>query len=146
MKTYSAKPGDVVRQWYVVDASSAPLGRLSTVVASLLLGKGKPQFTKHIDCGDFVVVTNAANLVVTGKKSTDKKYYHHSGYPGGLKETSLNEQLEKDPTKAVFHSIRGMLPVNKLRDERLKRLKIYPGPEHNHEAQKPQILNVKGNK
>jgi large subunit ribosomal protein L13 len=146
IKTYSAKPTDVQRHWYIVDASTVPLGRLSTVVATILLGKGKPQFTKHIDCGDFVVITNAASLVVTGKKSTDKKYYHHSHFPGGLKELSLEEQLEKDPTKIIYHSIRGMLPVNKLRDDRLKRLKIYPGPEHKHEAQKPQPLKIKGAK
>jgi len=146
MKTYSAKPSDVTRSWYVVDASTVPLGRLSTVVASLLLGKGKPQFTKHIDVGDFVVVVNAENLVVTGKKMVQKKYYHHSHFPGGLKELRLEEQMEKDPTKVIFHSVRGMLPVNKLRDDRLNRLKIYPGLEHKHEAQKPQILNLKGTK
>jgi large subunit ribosomal protein L13 len=146
MKTYSAKPSDVTRKWYVVNASEVPLGRLSTVVAQLLLGKGKPQFTKHIDVGDFVVVTNAENLVVTGKKMVQKKYYHHSHYAGGLKELRLEEQMEKDPTKVIFHSIRGMLPVNKLRDDRLNRLKIYPGLEHKHEAQKPQILNLKGTK
>ena len=146
MKTYSAKPTDVTRQWYVVDASTLPLGRLSTVVASLLLGKGKPQFTKHIDVGDFVIVTNAANLVVTGKKLTQKKYYHHSHFPGGLKELRLEEQMERDPTKVIFHSVRGMLPVNKLRDDRLKRLKIYADANHLHEAQKPQTLNLKGTK
>lgn len=146
MKTYSAKPTDVTRSWYVVDASTVPLGRLSTVVASLLLGKGKPQFTKHIDVGDFVIVTNAKNLVVTGKKMTDKMYYHHSHYPGGLKELRLEEQMEKDPTKVIFHSIRGMLPVNKLRDDRLARLKIYAGEDHLHAAQKPQTLNLKGTK
>lgn len=146
MKTYSAKPTDVIRSWYVVDASTVPLGRLSTVVASLLLGKGKPQFTKHIDVGDFVIVTNAKNLVVTGKKMTDKMYYHHSHYPGGLKELRLEEQMEKDPTKVIFHSIRGMLPVNKLRDDRLARLKIYAGEDHLHAAQKPQTLNLKGTK
>jgi large subunit ribosomal protein L13 len=146
MKTYSAKPTDVSRSWYVIDASTAPLGRLSTVVAQLLLGKGKPQFTKHIDCGDFVVVINADKLVVSGKKMTDKKYYHHSHFPGGLKETSLEEQIAKDSTKVIHHSIRGMLPVNKLRDERLKRLKIYAGAEHNHAAQKPEPINLKGTK
>lgn len=145
-KTYSAKPADVTRKWYVLDASEAPLGRLATVVAQLLTGKGKPQFTKHIDCGDFVVVVNADKLVVTGKKLTDKSYYRYSGYPSGLTTTSLKDQMEKDSTKPVYHAIRGMLPVNKLRDERLKRLKIYAGETHEHEAQKPEKLTLKADK
>ena len=142
MKTYSAKPTDVTRKWYLVDASSAPLGRMSTVAAGLLLGKGKPEFTKHIDVGDYVVVINADKLVVTGNKLTDKKYYHHSGYPGGLRERSLEEQIKKDSTKVIRHAIRGMLPENKLRDERLNRLKIYPGSEHAHDPQKPITLDI----
>lgn len=143
MRTYSAKRTDVTRQWYLVDAGELPLGRLATRVAQLLTGKGKPQFTTHIDCGDYVVVTNASQLVVTGKKLDDKIYYRHTGYPGGIRQRTLTEQLEKDPTDVIFKAIRGMLPVNKLRDERLKRLKIYAGAEHNHEAQKPQVLNLK---
>ncbi|HET7059918.1 MAG TPA: 50S ribosomal protein L13 [Candidatus Saccharimonadales bacterium] len=146
MKTYSAKPADVQRQWYVVDASEAPLGRVATQVAQLLTGKGKPQFTKHVDCGDYVVVINAANLVVTGDKTDKKLYYSHTGYPGGINQASLAEKQAKDPTFAVRHAVRGMLPVNKLRDERLKRLKIYAGVEHQHEAQKPQSLSVKEGK
>lgn len=146
MKTYSAKPTDVTRKWYVIDASTAPLGRLSTVVASLLLGKGKPQFTKHIDVGDYVVIINAKDLVVTGNKAETIKYYHHSQHPGGLRERTLRQQLELDPTKIIQHSVRGMLPVNKLRDERLKRLKIYSGAEHNHTAQKPEVLELRGAK
>lgn len=146
MKTYSAKPADVQRQWYVVDASEAPLGRLATQVAQLLTGKGKPQFTKHIDCGDYVVVINAANLVITGNKDDKKIYNRHSGYPGGLKQATLAEKQAKDPTFAVRHAIRGMLPVNKLRDERLKRLKVYAGAEHEHTAQKPQSISVKEGK
>lgn len=142
-KTYSAKPSDVIRQWYLVDASELPLGRLATRVAQLLTGKGKPQFTQHIDCGDYVIVVNAEKLVVTGKKLNNKVYYHHSGYPGGIKARTLNEQLDRDPTEIIFKAVRGMLPVNKLRDERLKRLKIYAGAEHNHEAQKPQTINLK---
>lgn len=142
MKTYSAKPTDVERKWYVIDASDAPLGRLSTQIATLLTGKGKPQFTKHIDCGDFVVVVNTDNLVVTGNKMEDKMYYKHSGYPGGLKELQLKEKMAKDSTQVIFKSVRGMLPVNKLRDGRLARLKIYTGTEHNHEAQKPQKLSL----
>src|SRR3954470_20313953 len=119
MKTFSAKPSDVTREWYVVDATDATLGRIATQVATLLTGKAKPQFTKHIDCGDFVVVINAADLKVTGSKLTTKKYYHHSGFPGGLRERTLQEQLDRDPTKVIEHAIRGMLPVNKLRDARL---------------------------
>lgn len=143
MKTYSAKPSDVTRQWYVVDASEASLGRLATQVASLLTGKGKPQFTKHIDCGDYVVIINAKDTVVTGGKETKKIYYRHSNYPGGLKSATLAEKMEKDPTFAITQAVRGMLPVNKLRDERLKRLKVYAGAEHAHEAQKPTVISVK---
>jgi large subunit ribosomal protein L13 len=146
MKTYSAKPSDITRKWYVLDASEAPLGRLATQAATLLTGKGKPQFTAHIDCGDFVVVINADKLVVTGNKLADKMYYHHSGYPGGLRETSLQDLMAKDATKAVIAAIRGMLPVNKLRDERLKRLKVYGGSEHQHQAQKPESLSLKKGK
>lgn len=142
-KTYSAKPTDVTRNWYVIDASEAPMGRIATRAATLLTGKEKPMFTHHIDCGDFVVIINADKTVVTGTKNEDKKYYRHSGYPGGLTELSFNEVMAKDPTKAIRQAIRGMLPVNKLRDERLKRLKIYSGPEHNHAAQKPEVISVK---
>ena len=145
-KTYSAKPSDVTRTWYVIDASEAPLGRVATKVATLLTGKGKPQFTQHIDCGDYVIVINTDNLVVTGNKLEDKKYYRHSGFPGGIKESSLSEKMTKDSTEVVIKAIRGMLPVNKLRDERLKRLKVYAGSEHNHEAQKPVTLSVKEGK
>ena len=143
MKTYSAKPADVTRKWYVVDASSATLGRVATEVATLLTGKAKPQFTKHIDCGDFVVVINAKDLKVTGNKLTTKRYYHHSGFPGGLRERTLQEQMELDPTKVVEHAVRGMLPINKLRDERLKRLKIYAGSEHKHDPQQPEVITLK---
>jgi large subunit ribosomal protein L13 len=146
MKTYSAKPGDVTRKWYVVDAAEAPLGRVATQVATLLLGKGKPMFTKHIDTGDYVVVINAANVQVTGGKLDKKMYYKHSGFPGGLTELTMREKLEKDPTAAIFQAVRGMLPVNKLRDGRLDRLKIYAGAEHNHEAQKPEAYSVKEGK
>ncbi|MDO8265313.1 MAG: 50S ribosomal protein L13 [Candidatus Saccharibacteria bacterium] len=142
MKTYSAKPSEVVRSWYVVDASQAPLGRISTEVAQLLTGKKKPMFTPHIDCGDFVVVINADKLVVTGLKSTDKIYYKHTGFPGGLKERTLTEQKNIDSTKIIEKAVRGMLPVNKLRDGRLKRLKVYAGTEHNNEAQKPQLIDL----
>lgn len=146
MKTYSAKPADVTRKWYVVDASEAPLGRVATRVAKLLTGKDKPMFTHHIDVGDYVVVINAANVVVTGGKMDSKIYYRHSGFPGALKEATMREKLEKDPTYAILHAVRGMLPVNKLRDGRLGRLKIYAGDEHTHEAQKPTTISVKESK
>lgn len=142
MKTYSAKPTEVIRKWYVLDASEVPLGRLSTVAATLLTGKGKAQFTKHIDTGDFVIVINAANLVVTGNKLEDKKYYRYSGFPSGLTTTSLKDLLEKDPTQPIYKAIRGMLPVNKLRAGRLKRLKIYAGAEHEHAPQKPETISL----
>lgn len=142
MKSYSAKPKDITRSWYLIDGSSAPLGRISTVAASLLIGKGKPEFTKHIDVGDYVIIINASNLVVTGNKLKDKKYYHHSGHPGGLRERTLAEQLVKDPTKVIYHAVRGMLPVNKLREQRLNRLKIYTDSDHQHQPQKPITINV----
>lgn len=143
MKTYSAKPTDVTRKWYVVDASEDSLGRVATQVAKLLTGKDKPMFTKHIDVGDYVVVINAGQIKVTGEKLDSKMYYRHSNFPGGLKEATLREKMEKDPTHALIHAVRGMLPVNKLRDGRLDRLKVYAGSEHNHEAQKPEVISVK---
>jgi large subunit ribosomal protein L13 len=143
MKTYSAKPTDVTRNWYIVDASEIPLGRLSTKIATLLTGKEKPIFTHHIDCGDYVIVINAEKLVVTGNKLKGKMYYSHSNYPGGLKEATLEEKMAKDPTSVIIQSVRGMLPVNKLRSERLKRLKVYVDENHNHEAQKPTKLTLK---
>lgn len=146
MKTYSAKPTDVTRKWYVIDAAEAPLGRIATVAATLLTGKGKPQFTHHIDCGDFVIIVNTANLVVTGNKLEGKEYHRYSGYPSGLTTTTLKEQMVKDSNQPVYKAIRGMLPVNKLRDGRLKRLKLYAGTEHEHNAQKPEKLSVKAGK
>lgn len=146
MKTYSAKPADVTREWYVVDASETTLGRVSTVVAELLTGKRKPMFTKHIDCGDFVVVINADQLKVTGDKLNSKMYYHHSHYPGGLKEATLQDKMDKDSTEVITKAVRGMLPVNKLRDARLLRLKVYAGSDHKHEAQKPKAFSVVGTK
>ena len=143
MTTYSAKPSDVTRKWYVIDAADATLGRIATHIATLLTGKSKPMFTHHIDCGDFVIVVNADKLQVTGNKQTDKMYYHHSGYPGGLKETQLKDMVTKDSTRVIYQAVRGMLPVNKLRDGRLARLKIYAGTEHTHEAQKPEKLSLK---
>jgi len=143
MKTYSAKPADITRAWHLVDASELPLGRLSTQVAQLLTGKMKPSYTHHIDCGDFVVIINAKDLIVTGNKSEKKTYYKHSGFPGGLTEIALKDKLAKDPSTIIFQSVRGMLPVNKLRDGRLARLKIYNGPEHQHDAQQPKAISIK---
>lgn len=146
MKTYSAKPSEVKREWYVIDASQASLGRVATQIATLLTGKGKPMFTHHIDCGDYVIVINADNLVVTGNKMEDKMYYRHSHYPGGLTETQLKDKMAKDSREVIIKAVRGMLPVNKLRPERLARLKVYAGMEHNHEAQKPKNLVLKEGK
>lgn len=147
MKTYSAKPTEVNRKWYVVDASEAPVGRIATKIATLLTGKGKPMFTAHIDCGDFVIVTNTDKSVFTGLKEEQKKYYRHTGYPGGIKDRTVQEQRDIDSRALIEKAVYGMLPVNKLRDGRMKRLKLYKGAEHNHEAQKPeQISFKKGNK
>jgi|SRR5688572_16723949 large subunit ribosomal protein L13 len=146
MKTYSAKPSDVTRKWYVVDASEAPLGRVSTKIATLLLGKEKPMFTKHVDVGDYVIVINADKIVTTGGKLDRKMYYKHSGFPGGLTEKTMRDVMEQDSTKVVIQAVRGMLPVNKLRDGRLDRLKVYAGSEHQHEAQKPEKISVKEGK
>lgn len=139
MKTYSAKPSNVTRTWYVLDASKTPLGRLSTVAARLLLGKDKPSFTSHIDVGDYVIVINAGSLVVTGNKEEGKVYWRHSGFPSGLYRRTLHES---NSVKVVEHAIRGMLPDNKLRAGRLARLKIYSGTEHNHKAQNPVAFEI----
>lgn len=146
MKTYSAKPTDVTRAWHIVDASEATLGRVATQIATLLTGKGKPMFTSHIDCGDFVIVINADKLQVTGGKEEKKMYYNHSGFPGGLRERQLKDLMASDSTEVIHKAVRGMLPVNKLRDGRLKRLKIYTGAEHEHAAQKPKNFSLKGDK
>jgi len=143
MKTYSAKPTEVTRKWYVFDASEAPVGRIATQIATLLTGKGKPMFTSHIDCGDFVIVINAKQTVFTGEKEEDKKYYRHTGYPGGIKDRTVREQRELDSTALIEKAVYGMVPVNKLRSDRMKRLKIYAGPEHNHAAQAPEAISMK---
>ena len=145
MKTYSAKPTDITRTWHVLDASRTPLGRLSTVAARLLLGKDKPSFTHHIDVGDYVIVINAGSLIATGSKKTEKIYFRHSGFPGGLYKRTMNEM---EPIRVIEHSIRGMLPVNKLRKARLARLKVYTDSQHNHAAQNPVQFDIKrkGNK
>ena len=146
MKTFSAKPADVTRTWYIIDAGDAPLGRVATHAASLLIGKGKPSVTAHVDGGDYVVIINSDNLKVTGNKMIGKRYFHHTHYPGGIKEASLTEKIEKDSTEVIFKAVRGMLPVNKLRDGRLQRLKIYAGSEQPHDPQKPQVISLKGDK
>jgi large subunit ribosomal protein L13 len=139
-KTYSAKPGEVERSWYVVDASEETLGRLATRIAETLRGKRKPQFTPHVDTGDFVVVVNAGRVRVTGKKLDDKIYYRHSGYHGGLKERTLAEMLERRPEEVVRLAVRGMMPRNRLSRAQLRKLKIYAGPDHPHAAQAPRPL------
>jgi large subunit ribosomal protein L13 len=143
IKTFVQKKEDVTRNWFIVDASDASLGRVATAVAKTLSGKNKVTFTPHVDAGDHVVVVNAANLKVTGAKLKDKKYYNYSGFPGGLKERSLAEVMEKDPTKAIREAVYGMLPKNKLRPEMMQRLRVYPGMEHKHDAQTPTKLEVK---
>ena len=138
MKTYSAKTGEITREWYVVDAEGQILGRLATQIADRLRGKGKPGYTPHVDTGDFVVVVNAEKIAVTGKKLDSKMYYRHSGYPGGLKQRSLREQLERRPTEVIRKAVKGMLPKNKLANQQITKLKIYAGPEHPHDAQEPK--------
>ena len=140
MKTYSQKSSEIKREWWVIDASSMPLGKLAVVIADKLMGKSKVTYTPHIDNGDYVVVTNAKNLVVTGEKMTQKKYYRHSGYPGGLKELRLEEVIEKDASRAIREAVKGMLPKNKLSADRMARLKIFEGAEHNHTAQNPKEI------
>lgn len=141
-KTFTQKPADVQRKWVVIDASVAPLGRLSTVIATRLIGKYQPTFTPHVDAGDHVIVINAANTQVTGTKLKDKTYYKYSGFPGGMKSASLAEKMEKDPTHAIRAAVKGMLPKNKLASDRLARLKVYSGSEHQHQAQKPETIGV----
>ena len=143
-KTYSQKPTEVDRKWLLIDAADAPtLGRLSATIATYLTGKYKTTFTPHTDGGDYVIVINADKVKVTGNKEEAKKYYRHSGFPGGIKEASLKELRAKDASMIIQKSVFGMLPKNKLQDERMKRLKVYNGDAHNHAAQKPQKVEVK---
>jgi len=142
MKTYSAKPGEVTREWYLVDAEGQTLGRLATQIADTLRGKRKPQFTPHVDTGDFVIVVNAEKISVTGNKLDQKRYYRHSGYPGGIRSRTLREQLERRPTEVLRVAVKGMLPKNKLARQQITKLKIYAGPEHPHEAQNPKSLEL----
>jgi large subunit ribosomal protein L13 len=148
-KTYSAKPADVKREWYVIDASSAPLGRIATTIATYLTGKNKPMYTAHIDCGDNVVVINAAKLIVTGNKSADKIYYKYSGFPGGMKQMTLEQKLAKNPASIIEAAVKGMLPKNKLQADRMKRLRVYNDEAHQQSAQQPKeikIATAKGDK
>jgi large subunit ribosomal protein L13 len=138
MKTYSAKPGEITREWYLVDAEGKTLGRLATQIADTLRGKRKPQYTPHVDTGDFVIVVNAEKIQVTGNKLDQKRYYRHSGYPGGLRSRTLREQLERRPTEVLRVAVKGMLPKNRLARQQITKLKIYAGPEHPHEAQNPK--------
>ncbi len=142
MKTYSAKPGEIQRDWYVVDAEGQTLGRLATQIANTLRGKNKATYTPHTDTGDFVVVVNAEKIHVTGQKLDQKLYYNHSGYPGGLRTRSLRTQLERRPTEVLRKAVKGMLPRNRLARQQINKLKIYAGPEHPHEAQAPKTLEV----
>jgi len=142
MKTYSAKPGEITREWYLVDADGLTLGRLATVIADTLRGKRKPVFTPHIDTGDFVVVVNAEKIRVTGNKLEQKTYWRHSGYPGGIKSRSLAEMLERRPEEVIRKAVKGMLPRNRLARQQLTKLKVYAGPEHPHEAQLPKPMEI----
>lgn len=142
LKTYLAKPNEIEKKWYLVDAKDKVLGRLASKIAVILMGKHKPVYTPHVDTGDFVVVVNADKIVLTGKKLKDKMYVRHTGYPGGLKKTSYEVLMEKNPEKALYLAVKRMLPKNRLARKMIKRLKIYKGPEHNHQAQKPEALDI----
>ena len=142
MKTYNAKPGEIARDWYVVDTEGLTLGRLATQIADTLRGKRKPTYTPHVDTGDFVVVVNAEKIRVTGDKLAQKTYWRHSGYPGGIKSRSLAEMLERRPEEVIRKAVKGMLPRNRLARQQLTKLKVYAGPEHPHEAQQPKPMEI----
>ena len=142
MNTYVTKPGSVEREWYVVDAGGKTLGRLASQVAAVLRGKHKPQFSPAVNAGDYVIIINAEKIRVTGRKLEQKKYYRHSGYPGGLREITLADQLERHPTRVLKLAVRGMLPRNRLGRKQLKNLKVYAGSEHPHQAQQPKRLEL----
>jgi large subunit ribosomal protein L13 len=142
MKTFSAKPEDVRRDWFVVDATDKTLGRLATELASRLRGKHKPEFTPHVDTGDYIVVVNAARIRVTGNKMADKTYYRHTGYVGNLKSITLEKLMEKSPEQVITIAVKGMLPKNRLGRAMLKKLRVFAGPEHSHTAQQPQPLEI----
>lgn len=142
-KTFSQKTADVSREWFLVDASELPLGRIATIIADKLIGKNKPTYTPHVDGGDYVVVINAEKVVVTGDKENQKIYYRHSGFPGGIKDATLAEVREKAPTRIIEAAVAGMLPKNKLSGGRMARLKVFVGAEHAHTAQQPKKVEVK---
>lgn len=142
-KTFSQKPADVTRRWILIDAKDAPLGRLSTAISKYLIGKYKPTYTPHVDGGDYVVVINARDTVLTGNKEISKIYYRHSGFPGGIKDATAKEVREKFPERLIESAVKGMLPKNKLSPERMKRLRVFVGPEHAHTAQTPEKVEVK---
>ena len=142
MKSFMASPSTVERKWYVVDAEGKTLGRLASEVANVLRGKKKPIYTPHIDTGDYVIVVNAEKVVTTGKKLDQKKYYHHSEYVGGMKEATLKEMVQKKPEFVITHAVKGMLPKGPLGRQMLTKLHVYAGPEHNHAAQKPEVLDI----
>ena len=144
MKTYMAKPADIDRKWYVIDATGQTLGRLSSEVASILRGKHKPTYTPHVDTGDFVIVINASKIQLTGKKLMDKKFRYHTGYVGGLKEIDYDTLLKRKPEKAIEAAVKGMLPHNRLGRAMFKKLKVYRGNEHPHQAQKPEVRELRG--
>jgi large subunit ribosomal protein L13 len=143
MRSYMARPLEVERKWYVIDAEGRTLGRLASEIASILRGKNKPQYTPHVDVGDFVVVVNAEKVVVTGRKAEQKVYRRHSGYPGGMKETSYERMMERKPTEILRKAVYGMMPKSRLARQQMRKLKIYAGPEHPHAAQNPQRYEVK---
>lgn len=143
MKTYSAKPKDINREWYVVDAAGVPLGRLATQVATILRGKHKPMYTPSMDVGDHIIVINAEKIAITGRKAQTKKYYRHSGYPGGLKETTFDKMIEKHPTRVIELAVKGMLPHNSLGRQMFRKLKVYAGSAHPHTAQQPKVLDLR---
>ena len=142
MKTFVAKPAEVERKWYVVDATGKTLGRLATQIATILRGKHKPIYTPHVDTGDYVIIVNAEKIEVTGKKRTDKMYRWHTGYPGGLRERSFQEMMDKQPERILYDAIKGMLPHNTLGRDMIRKLKVYAGPNHDHAAQKPETLEL----
>lgn len=142
MKTFSAKSEQVKRNWFVVDANNKVLGRLAADIAHRLRGKHKPEFTPHVDTGDYIVVVNAEKVALTGNKVNNKKYYRHTGHPGGIKETSFKEMIEKYPTRVIETAVRGMLPRNKLGRAMFSKLKVYAGEQHEHQAQQPKTLNL----
>ena len=142
MKTFTAKPESVTRDWFVVDAAGKTLGRLSTEIASRLRGKHKPEYTPHVDTGDYIIVVNADKVAVTGNKAKNKKYYSHSGFPGGIKEINFEKLLDKKPEMVLETAIKGMLPKGPLGRAMFRKLKVYAGAEHQHAAQQPQVLDI----